>query len=151
MSTRTLVSITDDLDGQEGATPVAFALDGASWVIDLAPDNETALRNALAGYISHARKVKAGAPPARSRATRSAPAVTASPSQPASAASPPASPNGTHNGHAPSEADLASVDNAAVRAWCRAQAIEVNERGRVPLALKARYLTAMGSDAVLTA
>ena len=39
MATRTTVLVVDDLDGSEGAEPLSFALDGASYEIDLSEKN----------------------------------------------------------------------------------------------------------------
>ena len=41
--------------------PITFGLDGTSYEIDLNKKNAAALRDALAGYIGHGRKVSSGA------------------------------------------------------------------------------------------
>lgn len=56
MSQRVAVTVTDDLDGTEGASPVSFGLDGTEYEIDLSPEHKAGMRAQLAEYIDHARK-----------------------------------------------------------------------------------------------
>ena len=58
MATMTTVTLVDDLDGSEASGSVSFALDGASYEIDLSEDNAEKLRDALAGYVASARRVE---------------------------------------------------------------------------------------------
>ena len=51
------IVLVDDLDGSEASQTVSFGLDGTTYEIDLGDKNAAALREALAGYIGHARKV----------------------------------------------------------------------------------------------
>ena len=60
MATMTTVTLVDDLDGSEASESVSFALDGASYEIDLSDGNADKLRNALAGYVASARRVDGG-------------------------------------------------------------------------------------------
>ena len=60
MATMTTVTLVDDLDGSEASESVSFALDGASYEIDLSEDNAEKLRDALAGYVASARRVDGG-------------------------------------------------------------------------------------------
>jgi hypothetical protein len=46
----------DDINGEEGAKPVEFSLDGFDYEIDLTPENEKALRDVLARYVGAARR-----------------------------------------------------------------------------------------------
>ena len=57
MATQTIVTLVDDLDGSEATESVSFALDGASYEIDLSDTNADKLRDALAGYVASARRV----------------------------------------------------------------------------------------------
>lgn len=57
MAQKVSIILVDDLDGSEATQTVSFALDGASYEIDLNDDNAAALRDAFAGYVGHARKV----------------------------------------------------------------------------------------------
>ena len=60
MATMTTVTLVDDLDGSEASGSVSFALDGASYEIDLSEGNAEKLRDALAGYVASARRVDGG-------------------------------------------------------------------------------------------
>jgi hypothetical protein len=51
------VTITDDINGKEGAETIAFAFDGLAYEIDLDPENAYQLREALAPYVGAARKL----------------------------------------------------------------------------------------------
>ena len=57
MAQKIHIVLEDDLDGGEADETVSFALDGTSYEIDLNEDNATKLREALATYVGHARKV----------------------------------------------------------------------------------------------
>lgn len=57
MAQRVQVVLEDDFDGGTAEETVTFALDGAEYEIDLSSDNATELRNALAPWLAHARKV----------------------------------------------------------------------------------------------
>jgi hypothetical protein len=54
---RVQIILEDDYDGGEADETVSFALDGAEYEIDLSTENATELRNALAPWLSHGRKV----------------------------------------------------------------------------------------------
>lgn len=53
---QTTVTLVDDLDGSEAAEQVEFAVDGRSYEIDLSTANSSRLREALAPFISAARR-----------------------------------------------------------------------------------------------
>ena len=53
---QTTVIVVDDLDGSEAAEQVEFAVDGRSYEIDLSAENSAKLREALAPFISAARR-----------------------------------------------------------------------------------------------
>jgi len=57
MAQKVNIVLVDDLDGSEATDTVSFALDGASYEIDLNSKNAGKLRDALASYVGHARKV----------------------------------------------------------------------------------------------
>jgi hypothetical protein len=59
MAQKVNIILVDDLDGSEATESVSFGLDGASYEIDLNEKNAAALREALSGYVGHARKVAA--------------------------------------------------------------------------------------------
>ena len=55
MAKRTIVTITDDLDGSEDAETVTFAYDGSSYEIDLSEENRRKLEEALQPFIDAGR------------------------------------------------------------------------------------------------
>ena len=115
MAQRTIVQLTDDLDGKpisegKGET-IRFSLDRQDYEIDLAEKNAKGLRNDLARYVSAARRVSGGRAGGRGR-RRSGSA------------------SGRH------------YDPKAVRAWAESQGIAVSQRGRVPADLVARFQAA---------
>jgi len=57
MAQKVNIVLVDDIDGSEATETVSFGLDGTSYEIDLNDTNAAALRDALAGYVGHARKV----------------------------------------------------------------------------------------------
>jgi len=71
------IVLVDDLDGSEATETVSFALDGTSYEIDLNDENAAALREALSGYVGHARKASGGN---RRGGRRTASATTSGPS-----------------------------------------------------------------------
>lgn len=60
MAQKVSIVLVDDLDGTEATETVSFGLDGTSYEIDLTDANAAALREALSGYVGHARKVTGG-------------------------------------------------------------------------------------------
>lgn len=57
MAQKVQIILEDDLDGSEATETISFALDGTNYEIDLNDENAAALRDALATYVGHARKV----------------------------------------------------------------------------------------------
>ena len=116
MATRTTVFIVDDLDGSEGAESLSFALDGASYEIDLSEKNADKLREALANYVASARRVDGGRRgPGRPKAVKAA-----------------KGPRGSRT--APDR-----EQTAAIREWARANGYEVSERGRLSAAVQQAF------------
>lgn len=60
MAQKVSIVLIDDIDGGDADETVSFALDGTSYEIDLASANAARLREALAPYVGHARKVGGG-------------------------------------------------------------------------------------------
>jgi hypothetical protein len=56
MASRTIVELTDDVDGGKAAETVSFGLDGRSYEIDLSAKNAKALRSALESYVAAGRR-----------------------------------------------------------------------------------------------
>ncbi|WP_028650146.1 histone-like nucleoid-structuring protein Lsr2 [Nocardioides halotolerans] len=71
MAQKVHIVLEDDLDGSDATQTVSFALDGTSYEIDLNDKNASALRDAMATYVGHARKVTAGRRGRRSSAASS--------------------------------------------------------------------------------
>lgn len=61
MAQKVNIVLVDDLDGSEATETVTFGLDGTTYEIDLSDANAASLREALSGYVGHARKVTGGA------------------------------------------------------------------------------------------
>ena len=70
MAQKVQVLLVDDLDGGTADETVTFGLDGVSYEIDLNAANADRLRDALAPWTGHARKVSGRGVPARSGAPR---------------------------------------------------------------------------------
>ena len=56
MASRTIVELTDDVDGGKAAETVTFGLDGSDYEIDLSARNAKALRGALEQYVAAGRR-----------------------------------------------------------------------------------------------
>ena len=69
MAQKVNIVLVDDIDGSEATETVSFGLDGTTYEIDLNDANAAELRDALASYIGHGRKV--GAAPRRGGGRRS--------------------------------------------------------------------------------
>jgi hypothetical protein len=110
MATMTTVTLVDDLDGSEASGSVSFALDGASYEIDLSEDNAEKLRDALAGYVASARRVDGGR---------------RGPGRPKAAAAKPA--RAVRGARTAPDRE----QTAAIREWARSNGYEVSERGRL--------------------
>ena len=76
MAQKVQVILVDDLDGGEAEESVSFSLDGVSYEIDLSSLNAEALREAIAPWVGHARRVSGratrGRGPGRPRAAAAA-------------------------------------------------------------------------------
>ena len=68
MAQKVNIVLVDDLDGSDANETVSFGLDGTNYEIDLNDKNAAALREALAGFVGHARKVTGGTRARRGRA-----------------------------------------------------------------------------------
>ncbi len=58
MAQKVEVVLIDDLDGSAAEETVAFSLDNVTYEIDLSAENAAALRDAVAPYLAHARRVR---------------------------------------------------------------------------------------------
>ena len=99
MAQKVHIVLEDDLDGSDATQTVSFGLDGTSYEIDLNDKNAAALRDALAAYVGHGRKVSgarrgrrssaASAPATPPRRSATGPAPTATTSRSVGASPPP--------------------------------------------------------------
>ena len=102
MAQKTIVSLIDDLSGEEADETVRFGLDGAQYEIDLSEKNATKLRESLAPFVGAARRSGGRASGGRRAATR----VTA-----------------RRGGGTDRTADI--------REWARSNGYTVSDRGRI--------------------
>ncbi|GAB7005919.1 Lsr2 family protein [Nocardioides sp. AN3] len=115
MAQKVHIVLEDDLDGSEATETVSFALDGATYEIDLNDDHAAQLREALAVYVGHGRKVSGGRRSPR-RAAASA------------------------NGASAGSGSTASAKE--IREWARQNGHDVPDRGRIPGEVRSAYESA---------
>ena len=113
MAQKVNIVLVDDLDGTEATETVSFGLDGTSYEIDLNDANAASLREALSGYVGHARKVAGGG-----RRTRRS------------------------SGGGSSSSSSSSSNTQDVREWAQAQGLEGSQRGRVSADVQQAYAAA---------
>lgn len=104
MAQKVTVSLVDDIDGSEAEGTVEFALDGATYQIDLSSENADRLRSALADFVEHARRSGGRKRPVGKAAS----------------------------GRSPRTASADREQNQAIREWARKQGMKVSDRGRIP-------------------
>ena len=102
MAKQTTVTLIDDIDGSEADESVEFTIDGKSYEIDLSSANSARLREAVAPFVSAAR---------RSGGRRSGSAAAAP---------------------APSRQSTDRELNQAIREWAVKEGMKISERGRIP-------------------
>ncbi|GAA1298969.1 Lsr2 family protein [Saccharothrix xinjiangensis] len=107
MAQQSFVQLIDDLDGGEAQETVGFALDGVDYSIDLSTANADKLRDALAAFVTKARRTggrtRRDTPPPRTRTT------------------------------VPAGGDR--HQNQAIREWARSRGRQISDRGRIPRTL----------------
>lgn len=103
------VRLIDDLTGEAADETIEFGIDGKNYEIDLSKENASKLREALAAYITAARR--AGGRRGRSGAG-SGPARRAS---------------------------IDREQNQAIREWARKRGMKVSDRGRIPAEVLEAY------------
>lgn len=114
MAQKVTVTLVDDLDGGQADETVEFGLDGVSYQIDLSADNAGDLREAMANYVSSARRAggrkKPGPRP------------------------------GSGSGRSSSGSTSADREqNQAIREWARKRGLKVSDRGRIPADIVEQY------------
>jgi hypothetical protein len=115
MTKKTVILLSDDLDGSEAAETVTFGLDGATYEIDLNEAHASDLRGRIAEWSQHARKAGGRA------GNRGVPRPRSS--------TPPAS--------------ALKEDANAIREWARSAGHEVSHRGRIAQKIRDAYHAAM--------
>ena len=116
MAQKVQVILVDDVDGGEAKETVSFALDGVSYEIDVSEANAAKLRDALAPWVGHARRVggrSGGGGGTRARSGGS---------------------GGSGRSRGNSKHDLSDV-----RSWARENGFQVSDRGRVSSEVIAAY------------
>ncbi|MFC3690192.1 histone-like nucleoid-structuring protein Lsr2 [Aquipuribacter hungaricus] len=101
MAQQVNVVLVDDLDGTPAEETVTFGLDGITYEIDLHAENASRLRDSLAEWVGHGRRV-GGARPRKAGAAKPAARRSAS-----------------------------GTDTTAIREWARSNGHQVSERGRI--------------------
>jgi len=114
MAQKVTVSLVDDMDGSTAAETVEFGLDGVSYEIDLSDGNATKLRDALAGYVTNARRAGGRRRSGGGGGTR-------------------------RPGGAGARPSVDREQNAAIREWARKQGMKISDRGRIPAEVLAAY------------
>ncbi|SFU10730.1 Lsr2 family protein [Arthrobacter sp. ov118] len=61
MARKIHVQLIDDLSGEDAQETVRFSLDGTDYEIDLSAENSSELREALARFVSHGRRIRSAA------------------------------------------------------------------------------------------
>ncbi|WP_392508029.1 Lsr2 family protein [Naumannella halotolerans] len=57
MAQRVQIILEDDLDGSSATETIRFGLDGVDYEIDLSEDNAAKLRDGLAPWVAHGRRL----------------------------------------------------------------------------------------------
>lgn len=111
MAQKTIVQLVDDLDGTTASDieTVSFALDGATYEIELAPKNARKLRDNMTEFVDQARRT--GGRKKRGTATK--------PAAPATRPTPAPAPSNREQ-------------TKAIREWARNQGHNLSSRGRIP-------------------
>ena len=116
------IRLVDDLDGESADETVEFAIDGKNYEIDLSKDNAGKLRDALADYVSAARRAggrRRGNSGSNGAGTSSASAAA---------------------GTAPTgRTAIDREQNQAIRDWARKRGMKVSDRGRIPAEVLEAY------------
>jgi hypothetical protein len=112
------VRLVDDLDGSEASETVTFSLDQRVYEVELSEENAAKLRDALAPFVSAARRSGTGG----GRRRRSS----------GGSGSPP--PHSTYD----------RARNASIREWAREHGHEVAVRGRIPASVLEAYTNDVG-------
>lgn len=120
MATKTTTTLSDDLDGSTAERTVTYTWQGQAYEIDLNSKNAEAFADAVAPYLAASRKAS------RSSGRGSGRRASAAPKTAASTGS--AAPSG-----------VGEFDPKEVRAWAKANGIEISPRGRLSSGVLHQY------------
>lgn len=115
MAQKTYIQHTDDFDGTEATHTIRFGYDGRSYIIDLNDANAAVFTELIGRYVDVAR-VDVGLPEQQSRRAAAGGAKS-----------------------------VKGYEPKAVRAWAKAQGLEIGDRGRIQEDVVAAYLAATKS------
>ncbi len=118
MAQKTIVHLTDDLDGSEATQTVEFGYQGKTYKLDLSDQNASELEEALAPYIAAAQNAAGAAGSGGGRGQRA-----------------PAPKHRSGGG---------DYDPKEVRAWAQSNGLEVPARGRIPARVLQQFKAASG-------
>ncbi|SDQ16586.1 Lsr2 family protein [Quadrisphaera sp. DSM 44207] len=122
MAQKMQVLLIDDLDGGDAAETVSFSLDGVAYEVDLNEENAAKLRDALAPWVGHARKVGGAGRGGSRRGGGSG--------------------GSGGSGRSGRSGSGSGGDTAEIRAWARENGHTVSERGRIPTSVIEAYRAA---------
>ncbi|QGQ20361.1 Lsr2 family protein [Cellulomonas sp. JZ18] len=114
MAQKVQVLLVDDVDGGTADETVTFGLDGVTYEIDLTSENAGKLRDALAPWVGHARRVGGRSSSGRSSSGRSS------------------------SGSSSSRAARAN-EAQEIREWAKENGYQVSERGRISAEVRQAY------------
>jgi len=109
MAQQVITEFIDDIDGSPAERTFTFAVDGATYEIDLSAENIAEFKSAIGGFIESARQVKGSSNGRRTRST------------------------GTHGGRQSRE------QTQAVREWARQHGHNISNRGRIPTSVQQAF------------
>lgn len=105
MAQRTVIVLTDDVDGGEASETVAFGLDGSDYEIDVNDKHARELRDDIGKWVEYARRSKGGKKKVKAS---------------------------THSGGKNGTAVNLKSSPREIRDWARSNGHDVPDRGRVP-------------------
>ncbi|WP_136518444.1 MULTISPECIES: histone-like nucleoid-structuring protein Lsr2 [Cellulomonas] len=114
MAQKVQVLLVDDVDGGTADETVTFGLDGVTYEIDLTAENAAKLRDALAPWVGHGRRVGGRSSSGRSSSGRSSSGSSSSRSARANEAQ-------------------------EIREWAKENGYQVSERGRISAEVRQAY------------
>ncbi len=121
MARRTIVQLTDDIDGSAADQTVEFGYRGRSYTLDLNDKNASELDDVMAPYIAAAEKAGAVQSRAASRSSRS---------------------GGGRQRSSGGGGATTGPDPKDVRRWAESNGVQVSARGRIPAGILEQYSAA---------